>query len=127
MQVERKVKRKRERHVELKRCDSAIHNYSAGMIIFLRIYYTRRNIGGICGWHTHAKNIYSNKHTCKYKIRTRVFLVKRFYFRTAKFIISFPKLVRGCLYSNMIPCPLCVVAPKSTQILEDSLFSGQRL
>ena len=27
MQVERKVKRKREKHVELKRCDSAIHNY----------------------------------------------------------------------------------------------------
>ena len=30
----------------------------------------------------------------------------------AKFI-SFPKQVRGCLYSSMVPCPSCVVAPKS--------------
>ena len=45
------MKRKSERHVELKRCDSAIHNLPTHT-------YTRRNIRGICGWHnTHAINI----------------------------------------------------------------------
>ena len=40
----------------------------------------------------------------KYKIQPKVV-----YLRTAKFI-SLPKQARGC---NMIPCPPCVVAPKS--------------
>ena len=38
MKVERKVKRKSERHVELKRCDSAIHNLPTHIYLYKEKY-----------------------------------------------------------------------------------------